>query len=100
MYSMMLDQSQSKQNLVTDNSDIVCFRGCLEGRVKRPDYEKLLEDPLLKYSGLCQNENGADLRVELQVYASDLPIGPPVTTSYKPFSTRWSKDSVILNESF
>ncbi|CAG7821778.1 unnamed protein product, partial [Allacma fusca] len=65
--------------------------GSLEGRVKRPDYEKLLEEPLLKFSGLCQTQNNfcAELKAEIQVFHNDEPISLPVSTSYKPFSTRW-----------
>ncbi|CAL8086645.1 unnamed protein product [Orchesella dallaii] len=64
--------------------------GCLESRVKRPDFEKLLEDPLLKFSGLCLNEQSAELRVELQVFSGNQPICLPVSTSYKSFTTRWN----------
>lgn len=75
--------------------------GTLEGKIKRPDYEKLLEDPLLKFSGICQRDPTTqqlvpDLFVEVQLYDKGIPISPTVTTSYKPFNTRWNWNEWLI----
>lgn len=64
------------------------FRGTLEGKRQKPDYEKLLAEPMLKYSGLYQEEC-ADLVVVCQIYDQNQPIALPVSTSYKAFTSRW-----------
>lgn len=64
------------------------FRGTLDGHKERQQFDKLLEDPMLKFCGLYQQEK-ADLMVVCQVFADDRPIALPVSTSYKPFTTRW-----------
>ncbi|KAJ8920393.1 hypothetical protein NQ315_005259, partial [Exocentrus adspersus] len=64
--------------------------GTLEGKRQKPEYDKLLADPMLKYSGLYQDQDGcADLMVVCQVYDHNEPLGLPVSTSYKAFSSRW-----------
>ncbi|KAK9745841.1 Phosphatidylinositol 3- and 4-kinase [Popillia japonica] len=63
--------------------------GVLEGQRQKPEYDKLLEDPLLKYSGLYQ-EGCSDLMVQCQVFNQNEPLALPVTTSYKAFSSRWN----------
>ncbi|PSN36071.1 Phosphatidylinositol 3-kinase catalytic subunit type 3 [Blattella germanica] len=63
--------------------------GTLEGKRHKPQYEKLLSDPMLKFSGLYQ-EDYADLMVVCQVFADGRPLALPVSTSYKAFTTRWN----------
>nr|CAI5868714.1 unnamed protein product [Callosobruchus analis] len=63
--------------------------GTLEGKRQKPEYDKLLADPLLKYSGLYQ-EGCSDLIVVCQVFDQNHPLSLPVTTSYKAFSSRWN----------
>lgn len=62
--------------------------GTLEGKRQKPDYEKLLSDPMLKYSGLYQ-DGYSDLMVVCQIYDQNQPLALPVSTSYKAFTTRW-----------
>lgn len=64
------------------------FSGTLEGLKHKPDYEKLLENPLLRFSGLYL-EQCPPLMVRLQLYNNGEPFGLPVTTSYKSFSKRY-----------
>ena len=61
--------------------------GTLEGLKQKPSYEKLLEEPLLKFSGLY-SEECPSLMVSMQVYHNNEPFGLPVTTSYKAFTKR------------
>ncbi|XP_010186138.1 PREDICTED: phosphatidylinositol 3-kinase catalytic subunit type 3, partial [Mesitornis unicolor] len=64
-------------------------RGSLEGKREQKSYKALLEDPMLKFSGLYQ-ETCSDLYVTCQVFAEGKPLALPVRTSYKAFSTRWN----------
>uniref|UniRef100_A0A8C5UCA4 Phosphatidylinositol 3-kinase catalytic subunit type 3 n=1 Tax=Malurus cyaneus samueli TaxID=2593467 RepID=A0A8C5UCA4_9PASS len=61
----------------------------LEGKREQKSYKALLEDPMLKFSGLYQ-ETCSDLYVTCQVFAEGKPLALPVRTSYKAFSTRWN----------
>ncbi|XP_041980818.1 phosphatidylinositol 3-kinase catalytic subunit type 3 [Aricia agestis] len=63
--------------------------GTLEGQRAKPEYDKLLEDPMLKFSGLYQEEC-ADLYVTCQILCDGEPLALPVMTSYKSFTTRWN----------
>lgn len=63
--------------------------GTLDGRREKPNYEALLKDPLLKFSGLHQAAC-SDLYVSCQVYAEDKELALPVRTSHKAFSARWN----------
>ncbi|KAM6301786.1 phosphatidylinositol 3-kinase catalytic subunit type 3 isoform 3-T4 [Podargus strigoides] len=63
--------------------------GSLEGKREQKSYKTLLEDPMLKFSGLYQ-ETCSDLYVTCQVFAEGKPLALPVRTSYKAFSTRWN----------
>ncbi|KAJ8953167.1 hypothetical protein NQ318_017195 [Aromia moschata] len=63
--------------------------GNLEGKRKKPEYDKLLEDPMLKYSGLYQ-DGCSDLMVVCQIFNQNRPLALPVTTSYKAFTSRWN----------
>lgn len=65
----------------------VLFSGTLEGLKGKPSYEKLLEEPLLRFSGLYLEECPA-LMVRLQVYSNGEPLGLAVNTSYKAFTKR------------
>lgn len=62
--------------------------GTLEGDRRRPDYEELLRDPMLEFSGRWQQQC-SDMYVEVQVLSGEEEIALPVTTSYKAFTTRW-----------
>ncbi|MGH0133768.1 UNVERIFIED_CONTAM: hypothetical protein FKN15_003839 [Acipenser sinensis] len=62
--------------------------GSLEGKREQKSYKALLEDPMLRFSGLYQ-ETCSDLYVTCQVFAEGKPLALPVRTSYKAFSTRW-----------
>lgn len=65
--------------------------GTLEGQNERPEYDKLLADPLLKYSGLFSTDHGCgDLTASIQVYADGRTLALPVYTSYKHFTKRWN----------
>ncbi|XP_012061369.1 PREDICTED: phosphatidylinositol 3-kinase catalytic subunit type 3 [Atta cephalotes] len=64
--------------------------GTLEGKRHRPEYDELLLDPLLKYSGLYESGGiRGDLAASLQVWAGGRPLALPVHTTYKHFTTRW-----------
>ncbi|XP_037036692.1 phosphatidylinositol 3-kinase catalytic subunit type 3 isoform X2 [Bradysia coprophila] len=60
----------------------------LDGLIHKPSYEKLLEEPLLRFSGLY-SEQCPSLMVKLQVYNNGEPFGLPVCTSYMPFENQW-----------
>uniref|UniRef100_A0A3Q3JRV4 Phosphatidylinositol 3-kinase catalytic subunit type 3 n=1 Tax=Monopterus albus TaxID=43700 RepID=A0A3Q3JRV4_MONAL len=60
--------------------------GSLEGKREQKSYKVLLEDPMLRFSGLYQ-DNCSDLYVTCQVFAEGKPLALPVRTSYKAFST-------------
>lgn len=64
------------------------FSGTLEGKRTKPEYDKLLSDPMLKFSGLYQ-EGCSDLYVTCQVLCDGVPLALPITTSYKSFTKRW-----------
>lgn len=67
---------------------VCASRGSLEGKREQKSYKAVLEDPMLKFSGLYQ-ETCSDLYVTCQVFAEGKPLALPVRTSYKAFSTRW-----------
>ncbi|XP_068108187.1 phosphatidylinositol 3-kinase catalytic subunit type 3 isoform X3 [Hyperolius riggenbachi] len=62
--------------------------GSLEGKREQKSYKAVLQDPMLKFSGLYQDQC-SDLYVTCQVFADGKPMALPVRTSYKAFSTRW-----------
>lgn len=66
--------------------------GSLEGfKPNMIEKEKVLNDPMLKFSGLYSETNGkADLSVVSQVWADGRPLCLPVWTSYKSFTTRYT----------
>ncbi|XP_012281323.1 phosphatidylinositol 3-kinase catalytic subunit type 3 isoform X2 [Orussus abietinus] len=65
--------------------------GTLEGKRQRPEYDKFLLNPMLKYSGLYGAGNGrGDLAASLQVWAGGRPLALPVYTAYKHFTSRWN----------
>lgn len=64
------------------------FSGTLEGLKHKPNYEKLLENPLLRFSGLYL-EQCPPLLVRLQLFNNGESIGLPVTTAYKAFTKRY-----------
>lgn len=63
--------------------------GTLEGVTLKPDYENMLTDPMLKYSGLYQ-EVCADLVVFCQIFSDGVPLTLPISSSYKSFTNRWN----------
>ncbi|KAM6475079.1 phosphatidylinositol 3-kinase catalytic subunit type 3 isoform 1-T1 [Liasis olivaceus] len=63
--------------------------GSLEGKREQKSYRAVLENPMLRFSGLYQ-ETCSDLYVTCQVFAEGKPLALPVRTSYKAFSTRWN----------
>ncbi|CAN8005605.1 unnamed protein product, partial [Ixodes hexagonus] len=63
--------------------------GTLEGKRDKPSYQALMNDPMLKHSGLYDNQC-SDLVVSCQVFSGGKPLALPVQTSYKPFTTRWN----------
>ncbi|KAJ6663045.1 hypothetical protein lerEdw1_010866 [Lerista edwardsae] len=63
--------------------------GSLEGKREQRSYKAVLENPMLRFSGLYQ-ETCSDLYVTCQVFAEGKPLALPVRTSYKAFSTRWN----------
>ncbi|XP_006889295.1 PREDICTED: phosphatidylinositol 3-kinase catalytic subunit type 3-like [Elephantulus edwardii] len=63
--------------------------GSLEGKREQKNYRAVLEDPMLKFSGLYQ-DTCSDLYVTCQVFTEGKPLALPVRTSYKAFSTRWN----------
>ncbi|XP_064474715.1 phosphatidylinositol 3-kinase catalytic subunit type 3-like [Ornithodoros turicata] len=63
--------------------------GTLEGTREKPSYQELMNDPMLKHSGLYDS-NCSDLVVSCQVFSSGKPLALPTYTSYKPFTTRWN----------
>uniref|UniRef100_A0A182JSA1 Phosphatidylinositol 3-kinase catalytic subunit type 3 n=1 Tax=Anopheles christyi TaxID=43041 RepID=A0A182JSA1_9DIPT len=63
--------------------------GTLEGENVGYSYEKLIEQPLLKFSGMY-TEKTPPLKVKLQIFDNGDPVGLPVSTSHKHFTTRWS----------
>lgn len=63
--------------------------GTLEGIRLRPEYDQMLKDPMIKFSGLYQ-QNCADLMVIAQVFSDGRPLSLPVSTPYKSFTNRWN----------
>lgn len=63
--------------------------GTLEGIKHKIDYEKILNNPIKKFSGLYQKQI-SDLVVYCQVCSDGKPLSLPVSTSYKHFTNRWS----------
>ncbi|KAK0088858.1 hypothetical protein PV325_010455 [Microctonus aethiopoides] len=73
--------------------------GTLEGKRQRPEYDKLLLDPMIKYSGLYGGGGGSgrgDLSASLQVWGGGRPLALPVYTSYKYFGTRWNWNQWVV----
>ncbi|XP_001943231.1 phosphatidylinositol 3-kinase catalytic subunit type 3 [Acyrthosiphon pisum] len=69
--------------------------GTLEGIKHNIDYEKILSDPMKKFSGLYQKQI-SDLVVYCQVYSDNKPLSLPVSTSYKHFTNRWSWNEWVI----
>ncbi|RDD40387.1 Phosphatidylinositol 3-kinase catalytic subunit type 3 [Trichoplax sp. H2] len=63
--------------------------GTLEGKRDRKCLKALVDDPVLKFSGLYESEK-ADLFVSCKVYDNNVELTLPTRTSYKPFSRRWN----------
>lgn len=64
--------------------------GSLKGIHPVPEYDQILADPMIKFSGLHE-KTSADLMVECQVFSGGRPISLPVYTAHKaptPFTTR------------
>ncbi|KAK6179522.1 hypothetical protein SNE40_011856 [Patella caerulea] len=71
------------------DSNVEIKIGTLEGQRERPRYKELLDDPMLKFSGVYQ-DTCSDLYVTCQIFSDGRALGLPVSTSYKAFSTRWN----------
>uniref|UniRef100_A0A182S9W3 Phosphatidylinositol 3-kinase catalytic subunit type 3 n=1 Tax=Anopheles maculatus TaxID=74869 RepID=A0A182S9W3_9DIPT len=69
--------------------------GTLEGENVGYSYEKLIEQPLLKFSGMY-TEKTPPLKVKLQIFENGEPVGLSVCTSHKHFSTRWRLVTILL----
>lgn len=70
--------------------------GTLDGTIKDQfSYEKLLEDPLYKFSGLY-SEKCASLMVKCQLFNKGKSLGMPVFTSYKAFTKRFAWNEWIV----
>jgi len=76
------------QYYLTWNNLYLFFSGTLEGKSKKLEYDKLLNEPRLASSGLYE-DGCADLMVECQVFSEGLPLALPVTTMYRSFTSRW-----------
>ncbi|CAH1797509.1 unnamed protein product [Owenia fusiformis] len=63
--------------------------GTLEGVRDKPSYNELIADPMLKYSGVYQDDC-SDMYVTCQVYSDGKPLALATQTSYKAFTTRWN----------
>ncbi|XP_035782753.1 phosphatidylinositol 3-kinase catalytic subunit type 3-like isoform X2 [Anopheles albimanus] len=63
--------------------------GTLEGENVGHPYEKLIAEPLLKFSGM-HSEKVPALKVKIQIFDNGIPVGLSVCTSHKQFTTRWS----------
>ncbi|XP_073996112.1 phosphatidylinositol 3-kinase 59F [Rhodnius prolixus] len=71
------------------NTHVQIKIGTLEGFKMKPEYDKILADPMLRFSGLYQSQF-PDLMVVCQVFADSRPLSLPVWSSYKPFTNRWN----------
>ena len=60
----------------------------LVGKLAQPDYEKVIENPIMRFAGRNQSRV-PDLLVSAVVRAGATFLHIPVTTSYKNFTTRW-----------
>ncbi|XP_071039733.1 phosphatidylinositol 3-kinase catalytic subunit type 3 isoform X4 [Parasteatoda tepidariorum] len=88
---MTIEKSNQRFNYVYSSNLNHNFRikiGTLEGKLKKPSYKALIDDPLLKFSGVFE-EKCSDLYVTCQVFTDNKPLAFPVQTSYKAFTTRW-----------
>jgi len=63
-------------------------RGTLEGERLKPGYKTLYENPLLKFSGLFDDDK-ADLKITVHLYSNGKSICSPKQTSYKSFNNSW-----------
>jgi len=63
--------------------------GSLEGKLPRPDYEQIIQDPILRFAGRSQS-HCPDLMVTVVVIHEGISLHLPVSTAYKNFSQRWA----------
>ncbi|CAG0883100.1 unnamed protein product [Darwinula stevensoni] len=63
--------------------------GSLEGEVGKPDFEAILDKPLLRLSGLHEEEKPS-FHITCQISCQDGTLNHSVVTPYKSFSSRWS----------
>lgn len=88
--SLLEQHANTLHGKITKTLLLISYRGTLEGKRQRPEYDKLLIDPMLKYSGLYGANGGrGDLAASLQVWAGGRPLALPVHTAYKHFTSRW-----------
>ena len=70
-------------------SDVKIKVGNLEGKLLQPDYEQVIENPILRFAGRNQSRV-PDLLVSVVVRTGSTSLHIPVTTAYKNFTTRWA----------
>ena len=70
------------------HSNVKIKIGTLEGRLPRPDYEQVIENPILRFAGRNQS-HCPDLIVTAVVRSGSNNLHLPVSTSYKNFTQRW-----------
>lgn len=70
------------------NENVQIKIGTLEGNRKQPTLKELVDDPLLKFSGVTKGSSGLYLRC--QVFSESFALTLPVRTAHKPFTNRWS----------
>ncbi|XP_052870088.1 phosphatidylinositol 3-kinase catalytic subunit type 3 [Anopheles cruzii] len=71
------------------NEKISIKIGTLEGENVGHSFEQLIEQPLLKFSGMYTEKTPA-LKVKLVIFDNGEAVGLPICTSHKHFTTRWS----------
>ena len=73
------------------DSNVKIKIGTLEGKLPRPDYEQVIQKPILRFAGRNQS-HWPDLLVSAVVRAGagGTQLHLPVTTAYKSFSQRWA----------
>jgi len=70
------------------NENIQIKIGTLEGKRSQPSLKELVDDPLLKFSGVTHGSPGLYLRC--QVFSEGVSLTLPVRTAHKTFTNRWS----------
>ena len=78
------------------NTNVTLKICTLEGILHGFNYERLLENPALQFSGRNQRKQ-PDLMVKVVVHSSGRDLHIPIRSRYKPFGLRWEwNESVRL----